>query len=156
MCDISRSRDRGRVAAIVSRQALCLLLAALFVLASVIPPLLVLLPRDPLAALSGPPAGGHAASGPTIWFPLAYALTGLPDARAHPARSLAAALNLLGQPGYGPMLARTVPALPARAARWPEPLSCVNEVSGAPALRPDAAEPSLPDPPPRPARFPAA
>jgi hypothetical protein len=127
------------------------LLAGLFTLASAVPPLAVLLPRDPLVIAAGRPEPG-----PTVWFPLAYALSGLPAAPAGPAPNPLAQSEL--QQARRCCLGALVwvdPALPVRLALWLGPLVLACLLLKAPDLRPSGVEPSLPDPPPRPRTVPA-
>jgi hypothetical protein len=121
------------------------LLAGLFVLASAAPPLAAVLPRDPLVI-----AAGRSESGPTIWFPLAYALSGLPVEPARPARNPLAQFE--AQQAHGSrlgVLAWVDPALLVHAALWLGPLSLASLLLRTPGLRASGVEPSLPDPPPR-------
>jgi hypothetical protein len=140
------------------QQWLSLLLATLYVLANVFPSLHVLLPGDPTSIVAGAPSPARPAAGPSIWFPLAYALSGFPTGPAPTASHPVTQLH--HREGVAPFLAWIIPALPARAGRWSHPPAGARRslhLAG-PCLAP--SDLSLPDPPPRlpqaPARAPSA
>lgn len=134
------------------QQRLSLLLAVLYVLANVFPALHVLLPGDPASIVAGAlPAAP--AEGPTMWFPLAYALSGLPSGPAAPAPRTATQLH--HRERVAPLLAQIVPALTTRPERCLDAPAHAGRLLRLPGPRPGMPALSIPDPPPRPPQVPA-
>ena len=131
----------------LGRHSACALLSMLFVLGSASPQFQALLPREP-AAYAATPARAHPQ--PVMWFPLAYALSGLPETGWTPGQGPQVQGQApAGEDAYVAPLRWTDPALPVASFVWWALLALLTWIRRYRGWRPRAPDLPALDPPPR-------